>query len=173
MKNSLKLTLLAATLGATALAGAAYAFPGGKGGMTPPSFEEMDANGDGVVTADELEALGASQFAALDTDGNGVISAEELTAMMQERAAGRMAKGVERMIEKMDQDGDGALSADEMPGPDMSKMLGHVDSDGDGAISADEFEAAKEQRGERGGTGKRSGHGEGGHGSKGDHGGRG
>ena len=167
MNKHLKLTVLALALTGTALAGAANAFPFGKRGggedMAPLSFEELDTNGDGVVTAEEMEAHGAGLFAEMDTDGNGVISAEEILASMQERAQNRLSKGVERMVDKLDEDGDGALSADEMPQRGSSRMFEHLDDDGDGAISAEEFEAGKEKREEMRGKGRKGG----GHGGKG------
>lgn len=165
MKKHLKLTVLALALTGTALASAANAMPGGKRGgpdMEPPSFEELDTNGDGVVTLEELEALGAARFAEMDTDGDGSISADEMLAAMQERAAERMAKGIERMIEKHDENGDGVLSAEELPQPKHDRMIERLDEDGDGAISAEEFEAAKEKRDERGKHSGKNGRGHGG-----------
>ena len=173
MNKHLKLTVLALALAGTTLAGAANAFPFGKRGggeqMTPPSFEELDTNGDGLVTADELEALSAARFTEMDTNGDGVISAEEMLASMQEKAQKRMSKGVERMIEKLDEDGDGALSADEMPQRDNTRMIGHLDEDDDGAVSAEEYEAGKEKREEMRGKDRKRG----GDGGKGGQGGRG
>lgn len=162
MTKHLKLTVLALAVAGTAIAGAANAFPGGQRGgpgMEMPGFEELDANGDGVVTTEELEAIGAARFAELDTNGDGSVSPEEMQAMMQERANKRMSKGIERMMERLDANEDGVLSEDELPQRDPAKMIEHLDEDGDGAISAEEFEAAKEKRG-----GRKGGKGHGGRG---------
>ncbi|MBL3566834.1 EF-hand domain-containing protein [Rhodovulum sulfidophilum] len=53
------------------------------------------------------------------------------------------AARAERLIEMLDGDGDGQLSAEELatrPGPEM--MFNRIDADGDGSLSQDEFEAA-------------------------------
>ena len=139
-----------------------------------PSFEELDANADGAVTAGEIQAFGAAKFAEQDANGDGVLDADELLAAMTAGAQERAQKRIARMITWSDQDGDGALSADELPGRNMTMMLSHMDEDGDGQISSDEFDAAKETRGERGGKmrGGHGGKGEGkGHGKGGRHGG--
>ncbi|WP_380055474.1 hypothetical protein ACFE33_00500 [Falsihalocynthiibacter sp. SS001] len=48
------------------------------------SVSELDANGDGMVTIDELKAVNpevtAEEFAAMDTNGDGSLNDEELSA---------------------------------------------------------------------------------------------
>ncbi|WP_353505626.1 hypothetical protein [Vibrio sp. SCSIO 43136] len=44
----------------------------------PPSFEEMDTNGDGELQMDELRGPLADQFDQLDTDNSGGLSAQEI-----------------------------------------------------------------------------------------------
>ncbi|GMQ48196.1 hypothetical protein [Vibrio sp. 10N] len=44
----------------------------------PPSFEEMDANGDGLLTKDELKGRLLDEFDQLDSDEDGVLSESEL-----------------------------------------------------------------------------------------------
>ncbi|GAL36829.1 hypothetical protein JCM19240_2898 [Vibrio maritimus] len=44
----------------------------------PPSFEEMDVNGDGVLTKDELKGRLLDEFDELDNDGDGALSESEL-----------------------------------------------------------------------------------------------
>ena len=56
-----------------------------------PTFEQLDANGDGALTRDELAARGQERFAKADQNGDGVLSADELNARAQERAAKRTA----------------------------------------------------------------------------------
>lgn len=70
-------------------------------------FAGLDADGDGVVTAGELNGASggraAPMLARLDADDDGkVIRAE-------------MAAGAQRMFERMDTNGDGVISPDERP----------------------------------------------------------
>ncbi|MGB7183499.1 MAG: hypothetical protein WBD34_17485 [Burkholderiaceae bacterium] len=48
-----------------------------------PSFEDVDANADGVVSSEEAAAVEELDFTAADTDGNGEISPEEFAAAMK------------------------------------------------------------------------------------------
>lgn len=49
-------------------------------------FNSLDANGDGVISMEELQAaipdLTPESFAMLDTDADGALSAEEFAALM-------------------------------------------------------------------------------------------
>lgn len=142
---------------------------GGKGGrmaasgMTP-DFATLDANSDGKITQAEIDALKATRFAAMDTDGNGKISAEEFAAgrkaKSEERAEKfeeRKAKMIEKMIEKLDTDEDGEISADEMDAMGKTSMIERLDTDGDGTISEEEFEKISKRghgKGGKGGKGK-------------------
>ncbi|MDB6169167.1 MAG: hypothetical protein JWM88_2031 [Verrucomicrobia bacterium] len=79
-------------------------------------FDEMDANHDGVVTADEMDARherksdgpahaemsAAEKIKVIDQDGDGKLTAAEHAA------------GSEAMFAKMDTDGDGYLTKTEM-----------------------------------------------------------
>ncbi|KMK68104.1 EF-hand domain-containing protein [Puniceibacterium sp. IMCC21224] len=107
-------------------------------------FDEMDTNGDGEITLDEIEAQGAARFATADTDGDGLLSADELAAQAQarkaERMAAREAEMTERMIERRDANDDGMLSPEEMQGRrDPADMFKRVDANGDGVVTAVEF----------------------------------
>lgn len=44
----------------------------------PPSFEQMDANGDGELSKDEVKGPLADKFDELDADGSGSLSEDEL-----------------------------------------------------------------------------------------------
>lgn len=136
------LALVAAVVG---VAGAAQA----DDGRERPDFATLDANGDGVITQEELQAHAAARFASVDTNGDGGLSAEELIAAAGERAADR----TERMIARADENGDGLIQQDEMRprgGDRLARMFARVDADEDGTISEDEFTAAQERRAERG-----------------------
>ena len=130
-------------------------------------FATLDSNGDGQITMEELAAQGAARFATADTNGDGALSEAELLARASERAEGRAASIVARMLERLDANEDGLIQQTEMPTPDgtrAERRFERADANDDGAISAEEFEAASERggdgrRGHKGG--KRGGHGEG------------
>jgi len=123
-----------------------------------PSFETLDVDGSGEITASDIEALRAERFAEIDTDGNGEVSEAEFIARAQEQASDRAT----RMFERLDADGDGVLSRDVLEsrgGRGMGeRLLSRADTDDSGGVSAEEFEAIKERmaerRGGRGGKGE-------------------
>jgi hypothetical protein len=118
----------------------------GRGAMLLQEFDTIDADKDGKITAAEIEAHRLARFAAADTNSDGVLSADELSAFQMAQMAERMAEHTTRMLQWMDTDGDGALSATEMPGGEAPGRLARLDTDGDGAISKAEAEAAGEGR---------------------------
>jgi Ca2+-binding EF-hand superfamily protein len=83
---------------AAGLPALAFAGPGHR----PPSFADLDADGDGVVSSEEFVAPAGERFTELDTNGDGTISSDEFTAQLLER------------FEEIDTDDDGALTQDEL-----------------------------------------------------------
>ncbi len=145
--------------------------PGKRGAFGDrPSFETLDADGDGQITVAEFKALAQARFDAMDTDGNGVISEEEMTARAAEKAAEKAARRFARLLEWRDADGDGALSAVELADGRGEKLFARADRNRDGVISAEEYAAAMEKAAQRGNHGRRGdGHGgPRGHGPAGD-----
>ena len=105
-------------------------------------FEELDANSDGEITREEMNAVRQERFSQIDANSDGVLSLEEIEAHGQER----VKKHAERMIERRDANGDGVLSMDEMQSDKRAdRRFDRIDSDSDGAISKAEFEAAKDK----------------------------
>jgi len=120
------------TVGAAAIAQGKY------GHGQRPSFEEVDANGDGKITQDEMQARAVARFGEADMDGDGAISRDEMLAS----AMVRSEKRVDRMMRRMDTDGDGKVSKAEMQkmrGKRMGRMIERMDTDGDGVLSEEEF----------------------------------
>lgn len=139
-----------------------------------PRFEMLDANADGFVTADEIEAARLARFTERDTDKDGFLSLEEMQAgamkrfegQGQQHRAGEMADRSQRMLRYMDENGDGKVAFDEMPGHGAERMISRFDADEDGKISKAEFDAARAKfrmghKGERHGEGHGEGYGEG------------
>lgn len=112
-------------------------------------FEEIDLNGDGVITMEELQNQRALRFAAADLNGDGVLDRDELIAAGRERAERR----VDRLLDRADADGDGALSEEEIAefgdsregGSRPERLFSRVDSNEDGVISREEYDEAVER----------------------------
>ncbi|WP_170758916.1 EF-hand domain-containing protein [Ruegeria lacuscaerulensis] len=110
----------------------------------PVTFQELDANGDGQVTQEEMESHRTQRFTETDTDGDGKLSVEEVQAAGQKKASERAT----RMFERYDANNDGFLTEDELPKPRRAgKMFDRIDTDGSGTISEQEFADAKERMG--------------------------
>lgn len=134
----MKKILIASTIGfaASVLAASAYAHPRGGDGR---GFDRMDANGDGKVTADELEARQAALLEAADADGDGAITKEELKTY---RKAKRDAR---REARNPDANGDGLVDRVEFQAA-ADKRFDRMDKNGDGVLSEDE---RRKKRGKR------------------------
>lgn len=118
-------------------------------------FETLDVDGSGEITVEDLTARADSRFAEFDTNGDGSVSREEFLAAHAARAEERAAE----MFARLDADGDGTLSRDVMEmrgrGQRGERMIERLDTDNSGGVSAEEFEEARarfrEHREERGG----------------------
>jgi Ca2+-binding EF-hand superfamily protein len=163
------LIVVAALMGAAAYAqDATPPMQGGPGPMF--DFATLDANKDGKITKDELEAAKTARFTAADTNKDGKLSVEELTAARDAMIAKRKEDRLAQMIKRFDKDGDGMISEAEMPSPpNADKMFDRIDTDKDGAISQAEADAAKQMMQDRMGKhdGRGQGHGRDGHGKDG------
>lgn len=115
----------------------------GRYGQGPAAmFDRVDANGDGRVTRDELDAARSDRFERMDANGDGLLTEAELRAFGEERAERRAA----RMLDRMDEDGDGAVSSAEFAALSerrAERMFERADVNGDGAIDRDEAEAMR------------------------------
>ncbi len=106
-------------------------------------FNQVDANGDGKLTREEIAAHRKARHDKKDTNGDGKISRDEFKAAGKSDYAAR----ADRMFDRMDQNGDGFLTeADKPKGKDMDKrraaMFDRADKDGDGALSREEAKDA-------------------------------
>jgi len=124
------------------------------------TFQQLDTDGNGEITQEEMQARATARFSEADANGDGLLSLEE----MQTRARDQADKRAALMLERFDTDGDGALSADEMPKPRrQGYMFDRVDQDDSGGISEQEFAEAREKMKEHrmGGHGRMMRHGHG------------
>lgn len=140
--------MLMASLTAAILVGASTQVIASGGGHRGPhhSFEELDANGDGQITQEEMATHMQARFKGADTDGNGTLSRDEVLERMKQRQSERRERYVDHMMERHDANKDGELSMEEMRDGRSGRMFARVDKDGDGAISAEEFEAMTSHR---------------------------
>ncbi|MEM6589090.1 MAG: calcium-binding protein [Pseudomonadota bacterium] len=111
-----------------------------------PSFEEVDANADGLMSPEELQAHREARFAETDINGDGALTRDEIEARMDAKGGERRAKFLDRMFERRDANANGQLSLEEMTSDRTAKMFERADADGDGLISKAEFEAARDAR---------------------------
>src|SRR5690606_7639950 len=93
-------TILLSSLAFSAVTAVAVAGPG--------MWAQLDTNGDGQLTQNELQTAAAAKITAADTDGDGAASAEELKAYFHAKHAEKKA---ERFAKK-DANQDGVLSKD-------------------------------------------------------------
>jgi hypothetical protein len=165
MSRKTVLTVSALALGAVLVAVPMVAMAKGEGARMERmmdraglqiDFAKADADGDGKVTQDELEALRAGQIAALDADGDGFVTAEELAQRGQQLREERNTARTARMLERFDADGDGRLALEELPSAPVDRIFAALDADGDGALTQPEIDAAAEAFAKL-----RGGHGEG------------
>lgn len=193
MKNAYKIAGLGLILGtavslAAVPASARGPFGGGdgpfgagpQGGLFVTTFAELDLNGDGQITEDDLAAGADARLAEVDTDGDGQLTVEELTtaitAQIEERAATFGAQMPRRfdpatmaprmaaqMLDTRDANDDGVLTVEELaPRYGFGRIIDRFDTDDDNAISQAEYDTAKQDmqdrfanRDNRGGWGDR------------------
>ena len=123
-------------IGAAVISQPAHARPG----HGPGHWQQMDENGDGVVSRDEAEASAKARFEKADGDGDGSVTQEEIKAAREAKRAER----ADARFEEADTNSDGVLSEDEAVGRALLRF-DEVDTDGDGTISEDERKAARKQ----------------------------
>lgn len=143
--------LTIATAVVVVLVGTSLAMAKGPGrGGALPTFQELDVDGSGEITAEDLNQLRENRFAEMDANSDGSVSQEEFVAAAQAKSAERAA----RMFARLDADGDGSLSRDALEareGRGMGeRMLSRLDADSSGGVSAEEFEVAQERFAKRG-----------------------
>lgn len=100
----------------------------------PSLFAALDADGDGRVTAAELQSARAGQIERFDADGDGRLSAEEYRSWWLDSTQARLT----RLFRADDRDGDGMVTLDELLAR-SGALLKRRDRDGDGAISVEEW----------------------------------
>ena len=152
MKKEILIAAVLVGVAGTAVSADDFGRRGGEGGPAPLNIEMLDTDGDGALSLAEIQAAPEARFAAADADGDGSLSLEELTAMVEAQIAERAVRGAEHMLDRLDANEDGVLTADELQprgGDRIERMFERLDADEDGILTAEELEAAKERMEDR------------------------
>jgi hypothetical protein len=140
MKRNLTIALAFIAL-AGAAGGVAYARDGGgkhhggmRAGAMMPSLDLADADKNGEITLEEFTKVATERFTSTDADKNGQLTVAEVAAEIEKMRSERMAA---RMIERLDGNGDGMLTAAEAESG-QEKIFALLDRNDDGKIAANE-----------------------------------
>jgi Ca2+-binding EF-hand superfamily protein len=101
-------------------------------------FAEWDTDKDGKVTKEEYKGKGS--FEVLDRNKDGVLSADDVAAFPGAGKAPRNPAEAQARFKEQDKNGDGKVTPDEFPGP--AEVFKARDANGDGALTLDEVEKA-------------------------------
>jgi Ca2+-binding EF-hand superfamily protein len=110
------------------------------GARIEQSFEEADANNDGVVSREEYRKARAQKFSRLDRNGDGYFDQSDIPKRRMGRKGG--GERIEQLRDQFDSNNDQRISESEFAnGPTLA--FDRADKDGNGLLTAQEIEAAK------------------------------
>jgi Ca2+-binding EF-hand superfamily protein len=98
-------------------------------------FAAKDKNGDGQLSRAEVQKMPDPMFARLDTNGDGLLSKEEL-----EKKAEHFQEHAAKRFQRSDADHNGAISQGEALAQ-VDKRFARMDKNGDGLLTQDELKA--------------------------------
>ena len=101
-------------------------------------FEEADADADGSLTQEEVDAFLAARLAAADANGDGALALDEFEPIFNERMRPRMVDA----FQALDADGSGAITSEEVDDR-FGRVVARMDRDGDGALSLQDGRARR------------------------------
>ncbi|HEX7560452.1 MAG TPA: EF-hand domain-containing protein [Usitatibacter sp.] len=114
-------------------------------GAMAERLKQADTNGDGMISREEAKALPriAAHFDEIDANHDGQVTADELRAFHQKHGAKRSGA----MLKKLDTDGDGRISrAEAQAAPRFAANFDAIDANKDGFITMEEMAAAHAKR---------------------------
>jgi Ca2+-binding EF-hand superfamily protein len=124
----------------------------------PPSMRILDVDGDGVISAAEIQQA-SSKFAAMDRNGDGHLTEDEMRPQgggppRGERPGGAADETVNTFMQ-FDKNKDGQLSKDEVP-ERMQGIFARNDTNKDGRLTREELAqgAAKQSQNSEQGEGR-------------------
>jgi Ca2+-binding EF-hand superfamily protein len=106
-------------------------------------MRRLDADNSGDLSLEEFADRRLGWVIEADADGDGVVSMEELTAAIEQR---RQERREARMLRMFDIDGDGEITVEELQ-RHQEKRFALMDRNDDGVVSADEMRRGGMQRG--------------------------
>lgn len=161
MKHPLTLAMIGAAAILFTGSTIALAAPGDRGGRLERMMTHLDTDQSGAISYEEFAKRGDDRFAQMDADGDGFITADERQAAKagaKDRAAeagegkrgrkgrkGDMKRRAEARLERVDTDQDGVISLAEHNAAQQAQFA-ELDSDSSGSVTADEFEAQMKDR---------------------------
>lgn len=142
---------------------------GGPGRFLPPILQAIDADGNGVISKDEIAGAVAA-LKKLDENGDGQLTREEYMGRGPagrggpgaggRGAGGNFAQQFIARLKEADANGDGKISKEEAP-ERLKQAFDRIDTNSDGQLDEAELKALAERigrgRGGRGGDGARGG----------------
>lgn len=139
-KTIIAATTTVALLGIGGAALAEQASP--RGPHVPPLFLRLDRDHDRALEKAEVLRPREERFAKLDANGDGRITADELDAHLKQRLQRRLVRMRYRMLARLDADGDGVISKREFTARAMRRFA-RIDLNGDGRVVPEELRAAR------------------------------
>jgi hypothetical protein len=117
----------------------------GAGALADLIIKQFDTNGDSKIDTGEWQAGTAASFEEIDTDRDGKMTAAEIDALGEavakesgEAAGALVPKLIKPLILAMDADGDGAVSREEF-GKKVDGLFAKLDSDMDAQLTKAEL----------------------------------
>ena len=113
--------------------------------------QRLDANGDGVIDKSEAAKAPrlAQQFDQLDANHDGRLTADERPQMRHDGRGGPDGEGggMHERLMQLDTDHDGRISSKEAAAkPEMAQRFAQLDSDHDGFLDRSDFKAHRQQK---------------------------
>lgn len=108
-------------------------------------FEKADANKDGALSKEELQAARADRMQGADADKDGFITSDEMAAHHAARMEAKKDEHFTRFSEKFDTNKDGKVSTAEIEAHE-SPFFDKADANSDGKLTKEELEAAKSMK---------------------------
>ena len=101
--------------------------------------DKSDGRWQGPISIEKAQARATERFADVDANGDGKVTPDELFS--EERRAARITEKQQRKFERLDADGDGAITAEEFA--KRIERLAKLDQNNDGTVTRDELRAGK------------------------------